>query len=173
MFSSYNKISPRKELQGPRPSALRGGNDSFKIKKSQGTQPPRPPPVVIHLKSPQAIHIKPEDYMNIVQQLTGKPPASLTPSTNPFSLSLFSSSSSSSTVFDPKYSSVSRMVDDLKIQGPADDENLEVKESTMSPNEGSHAITASIAQSNFSRYSDAFLPSPNVYSNWKDFGPIF
>ncbi|GAB4845118.1 hypothetical protein Ancab_038522 [Ancistrocladus abbreviatus] len=71
---------PRKELQGPRPSPLKVRQDSYKIKKPP-VGPPRPsqqpqqqpprPPVIIYTVSPKVIHVKPDDFMSLVQKLTG------------------------------------------------------------------------------------------------------
>ncbi|KAF3950793.1 hypothetical protein ACB098_09G110600 [Castanea mollissima] len=55
------------ELQGPRPAPLAVSKDSSKIKKSNQ----RRPPVIIYLESPKVIHVRPEEFMGIVQQLTG------------------------------------------------------------------------------------------------------
>ncbi|XP_057450402.1 protein MKS1-like [Lotus japonicus] len=70
--------SPRRELQGPRPTPLRINKDSHKIKKPplapQASQPPqRPPrqPIIIYTVSPKVIHTTPNDFMNLVQRLTG------------------------------------------------------------------------------------------------------
>ncbi|KAJ6930783.1 nuclear speckle RNA-binding protein B-like [Populus alba x Populus x berolinensis] len=61
--------SPKKELQGPRPPALKIRKDSHKIKKPPQTQPR--PPVIIYTLSPKVIHTNPNDFMNLVQRLTG------------------------------------------------------------------------------------------------------
>ncbi|KAK7351031.1 hypothetical protein VNO77_10162 [Canavalia gladiata] len=69
--------SPRRELQGPRPTPLRIHKDSHKIKKPplapQPSQPQPPPrqPVIIYTVSPKIIHTTPGDFMNLVQRLTG------------------------------------------------------------------------------------------------------
>ncbi|KAJ9146158.1 hypothetical protein P3X46_028462 [Hevea brasiliensis] len=72
--------SPRKELQGPRPPALKVRKDSHKIKKppvapqpsQQQQQPTQPrPPVIIYTVSPKVIHTNPSDFMTLVQRLTG------------------------------------------------------------------------------------------------------
>ncbi|KAL4606746.1 hypothetical protein ACB092_09G125800 [Castanea dentata] len=55
------------ELQGPRPAPLTVSKDSSKIKKSNQ----RRPPVIIYLESPKVIHVRPEEFMGTVQQLTG------------------------------------------------------------------------------------------------------
>ncbi|CAN1175873.1 Nuclear speckle RNA-binding protein B [Linum perenne] len=75
--------SPRKELQGPRPPALKVRKDSHKIRKppiapnpnpnqipNQIPQPPRAP-VIIYTVSPKVIHTNPDDFMTLVQRLTG------------------------------------------------------------------------------------------------------
>ncbi|WCJ43405.1 VQ motif-containing protein [Euphorbia peplus] len=89
--------SPRRELQGPRPPALKVRKDSHKIRKPpmappqqphnhphhhhHHSQPPRPP-VIIYTVSPKVIHTNPSDFMNLVQRLTG--PSSSTSTANPF-----------------------------------------------------------------------------------------
>ncbi|KAF5735439.1 VQ motif-containing family protein [Tripterygium wilfordii] len=70
--------SPRKELQGPRPTPLKVRKDSHKIRKppvappphQQNSQQPRPP-VIIYTVSPKVIHTHPSEFMNLVQRLTG------------------------------------------------------------------------------------------------------
>ncbi|KAF9595429.1 hypothetical protein IFM89_000347 [Coptis chinensis] len=181
MFSydeNHKRVSPKRELQGPRPPALKLGQDSFKIKKPHASNQNRPP-VVIHLKSPEIIHIRPQDFMNTVQRLTGKP-KSLAPSATQ-SLLLSSSSSRSTSCYSNahKYGSVGVMGDDSRnheIQASTDfdkdRENLQVKEDLMM--NVSHGISPSM-QLNFSpMFPGSFLPSPNVYSNnWLEFGPIY
>ncbi|KAK8958397.1 Protein MKS1 [Platanthera guangdongensis] len=74
MESSYplpQQNSPRRELQlqGPRPTPLRVNKDSHKIRK-----PPLPPPrdpVIIYTISPKVIHVELDDFMGLVQRLTG------------------------------------------------------------------------------------------------------
>jgi len=84
--------SPKRELQGPRPTPLRVNKESHKIKKppvvtlpSQLPAPPRQP-VIIYTVSPKVIHTTPSDFMSLVQRLTG---------------SSSSSSSSNKVVIDP------------------------------------------------------------------------
>ncbi|XP_016492980.1 protein MKS1-like [Nicotiana tabacum] len=88
--------SPKRELQGPRPTPLKVRKDSHKIRKppvvphQQHHQlppqaPPRPP-VIIYTVSPKVIHANPSEFMTLVQRLTGP---------GPDSSSSFSSSSSS------------------------------------------------------------------------------
>ena len=55
------------ELQGPRPAPLKVSENSSKIKKSNR----RRSPVIIYLQSPKVIHVRPEEFKGIVQQLTG------------------------------------------------------------------------------------------------------
>ncbi|KAI3451506.1 hypothetical protein Pfo_008171 [Paulownia fortunei] len=80
-----NRPSPRKELQGPRPAALKVNKDSYKIKKPPVAPLPHhlPPseasaqpvedrqPVIIYAVSPKVIHTTVSDFMNLVQRLTG------------------------------------------------------------------------------------------------------
>ncbi|KAE8100446.1 hypothetical protein FH972_018343 [Carpinus fangiana] len=72
--------SPRRELQGPRPTPLKVHKDSHKIKKPPLARPPHPPqpqphqhrpPVIIYTVSPKIIHTSPSDFMTLVQRLTG------------------------------------------------------------------------------------------------------
>ncbi|XVE55191.1 hypothetical protein DITRI_Ditri03aG0139700 [Diplodiscus trichospermus] len=86
---SMNK-SPRKELQGPRPTRLKISKDSYKIKKPPlAPQPPQQqptqirPPVIIYTVSPKVIHTNPSDFMNLVQRLTGSTSSSLGSSSLP------------------------------------------------------------------------------------------
>lgn len=62
----------RKKLQGPRPAALKIGkcSDSSKIIKKPAIHQKRSP-VVIYLVSPKIIHVRPEEFMGLVQRLTG------------------------------------------------------------------------------------------------------
>lgn len=72
--------SPRRELQGPRPTPLKVRKDSHKIRKPpvapsqhhhQPTQAPPRPPVIIYTVSPKVIHANPSEFMTLVQRLTG------------------------------------------------------------------------------------------------------
>ncbi|KAM7276290.1 hypothetical protein ACFE04_018156 [Oxalis oulophora] len=61
------------QLQGPRPTPLSVKKESHKIKK-----PPQPPPqvdrrqpVIIYSVSPKTIHANVDDFMSVVQRLTG------------------------------------------------------------------------------------------------------
>ncbi|KAI4364031.1 hypothetical protein MLD38_020175 [Melastoma candidum] len=72
------------QLQGPRPAALTlNALQSVKIKKPAPPQkaavskpPSRCPfdPVIVYLRSPTIIHVKPEEFMDLVQRLTGNRP---------------------------------------------------------------------------------------------------
>ncbi|XP_027339625.1 nuclear speckle RNA-binding protein B-like [Abrus precatorius] len=83
--------SPKRELQGPRPSPLRINKDSHKIKKPPLAPPPSQPqapprqPIIIYTVSPKVIHTTPSDFMSLVQRLTGS-------SSSSSSLSSFDSS---------------------------------------------------------------------------------
>lgn len=69
--------SPKRELQGPRPTPLRINKDSHKIKKPPVAPPPSQPqapprqPIIIYTVSPKVIHTTPSDFMSLVQRLTG------------------------------------------------------------------------------------------------------
>ncbi|CAL5384493.1 unnamed protein product [Camellia sinensis] len=79
--------SPRRELQGPRPTPLKVRKDSHKIRKppvapqQQPSQPPQPHhhhhhhhqthPRIIYTVSPKVIHTDPSEFMTLVQRLTG------------------------------------------------------------------------------------------------------
>ncbi|XP_008784130.1 protein MKS1-like [Phoenix dactylifera] len=84
--SGMPRPSPRRELQGPRPTPLKVRKDSYKIKKpppapagpshtaaaaAAAAAPHHRPPVIIYTVSPKIIHTKPSDFMNLVQRLTG------------------------------------------------------------------------------------------------------
>ncbi|XP_042067631.1 protein MKS1-like [Salvia splendens] len=76
-FFSGRSPSPRRELQGPRPAPLKVRKDSHKIRK-----PHAPPlPVIIYTVSPKIIHANPNDFMSLVQRLTG--PNATSPSCTP------------------------------------------------------------------------------------------
>ncbi|XP_009336419.2 protein MKS1 [Pyrus x bretschneideri] len=91
--------APKKEvqLQGPRPSPLKVNKDSVKIKKppphphphpasTQHRPPPPPPqPVVIYSVSPKVIHTTENEFMSLIQRLTG--PSTPSPSSSPDGLS--------------------------------------------------------------------------------------
>ncbi|GER47861.1 VQ motif-containing family protein [Striga asiatica] len=75
--------SPRRELQGPRPTPLKVRKDSHKIRKPPIAPPPAAaapptdhhapprPPVIIYTVSPKIIHANPNEFMSLVQRLTG------------------------------------------------------------------------------------------------------
>ncbi|XP_022863705.1 protein MKS1-like isoform X1 [Olea europaea var. sylvestris] len=78
--------SPRRELQGPRPAPLKVRKDSHKIRKPPVAPPPQQlqprPPVIIYTVSPKIIHANPNEFMSLVQRLTG--PNSTSTSTSVF-----------------------------------------------------------------------------------------
>ncbi|XP_050377610.1 protein MKS1 [Argentina anserina] len=93
--------TPKKELQlqGPRPAPLKLSKDSVKIKKppphphNLRQNPPQPnrhfqpppqhnQPVVIYTVSPKPIHVSVDEFMSLVQRLTGpssSPPGDISP----------------------------------------------------------------------------------------------
>ncbi|XP_047983623.1 protein MKS1-like [Salvia hispanica] len=71
-FFSGRSPSPRRELQGPRPAPLKVRKESHKIRKAPAAHPQAPPlPVIIYTVSPKIIHANPNDFMSLVQRLTG------------------------------------------------------------------------------------------------------
>ncbi|KAK7337348.1 hypothetical protein VNO77_17915 [Canavalia gladiata] len=58
------------QLQGPKPAALMVNKNSTKIKKQHLSRTNRSP-VIVYLRSPKVIHVRPEEFMGLVQQLTG------------------------------------------------------------------------------------------------------
>ncbi|OAY65457.1 Nuclear speckle RNA-binding protein B [Ananas comosus] len=98
--------SPRRELQGPRPTPLKVRKDSHKIKKppvapaqpQHGALPVQQrPPVIIYTVSPKVIHTHPSEFMSLVQRLTG---ASSSSSSASASVSAFASTSASAFASD-------------------------------------------------------------------------
>uniref|UniRef100_A0A0D9W4U1 VQ domain-containing protein n=1 Tax=Leersia perrieri TaxID=77586 RepID=A0A0D9W4U1_9ORYZ len=94
--SSGQPTTPRRQLQGPRPPRLNVRMESHAIKKPSGStaaaavagnqqparreqqqQPPPRAPVIIYDASPKIIHAKPNEFMALVQRLTG--PGSVAP----------------------------------------------------------------------------------------------
>ncbi|KAK8490960.1 hypothetical protein V6N13_126132 [Hibiscus sabdariffa] len=68
-------------MQGPRPSPLKVSDSSSMIKKPWhnnirnrivGGSSKVVNPVVIYLRSPKIIHVRPDEFMSLVQRLTGK-----------------------------------------------------------------------------------------------------
>ncbi|XP_039000329.1 VQ motif-containing protein 8, chloroplastic-like [Hibiscus syriacus] len=70
----------RSSMQGPRPFPLKVSDSSLMIKKSShnniqnriGSSGKVSKPVVIYLRSPKIIHVRPEEFTSLVQRLTGK-----------------------------------------------------------------------------------------------------
>lgn len=58
--------SSRVQLHGPRPAVLEIGKDSHHVKKKGNS------PVIIHVQAPKVIHASLQDFMDLVQRLTGK-----------------------------------------------------------------------------------------------------
>ncbi|KAJ8754506.1 hypothetical protein K2173_005667 [Erythroxylum novogranatense] len=67
--------STRRGLQGPRPAplVLDSAEQPLKNMKKQSRIPVQSrPPVIVYVKSPDIIHVRPEEFMGLVQRLTGK-----------------------------------------------------------------------------------------------------
>ncbi|KAG6494709.1 VQ motif-containing protein 20-like [Zingiber officinale] len=67
--------SSRSELRGPRPPPLSVNKASWKAKKQAGGGS-RDRIAVFYVHSPKVIHTSPQDFMSVVQRLTGKSPPS-------------------------------------------------------------------------------------------------
>ncbi|KAK9216328.1 hypothetical protein WN944_008337 [Citrus x changshan-huyou] len=112
--------SPRRELQGPRPAPLKVRKDSYKIKKPpvappsqqqqqqqqhhhhhQAPAPPPRQPVIIYTVSPKVIHTNPNDFMTLVQRLTGSSSSSTTTTTTTTTSFTSSKTVASSSSYDP------------------------------------------------------------------------
>ncbi|KAL0926452.1 hypothetical protein M5K25_002686 [Dendrobium thyrsiflorum] len=53
------------------PTTLRPAKDSWKLKKP--TSPDRRLPLIVHVEPARIIYAKPQEFMGLVQRLTGKP----------------------------------------------------------------------------------------------------
>lgn len=124
-----NKSPRSKEILGPRPTPLKIRKDSHKIIKKPPlapqplqSQPPQlheqepsqllPPrgPVIIYTVSPKIIHTHPNNFMTLVQRLTGKTSTPTIPSSSspyPLALDYTSASRDTSAVFDASRGSIS------------------------------------------------------------------
>ncbi|CAL9060606.1 protein MKS1-like [Musa acuminata AAA Group] len=77
---SLSRPSPRRELQGPRPTPLQVRKDSHKIRKPPAAAPPQTrQPVIIYTVSPKVIHASRSEFMSLVQRLTGAASSSADP----------------------------------------------------------------------------------------------
>ncbi|QHO17362.1 uncharacterized protein DS421_10g311500 [Arachis hypogaea] len=66
MIMETSRVEVRRrevQLQGPKPAGL-VVNNMKKMKKKKL-------PVIVHLRSPKVIHVKPQEFMALVQHLTG------------------------------------------------------------------------------------------------------
>jgi len=83
-----NKMpSSKRSLQDPnsRPPPLKVTKDCFKAKKL--VQADLRSPVIFHMHSPKVIHTRPQDFMRVVQMLTGQS-SSFSPSSSSFSFAV-------------------------------------------------------------------------------------
>ncbi|XP_027091169.1 protein MKS1-like [Coffea eugenioides] len=150
-FSDYSSgKSPRRELQGPRPTPLKVRKDSHKIRKppvppqpSQPQAPPRPP-VIIYTVSPKVIHANPNEFMTLVQRLTG-PDSTCSSST--VVNSEVSSSSSSFQDFSGAISPAARFASIEKTKAPLGKNKPQVSENDISVVEGMELISGELERS--------------------------
>ncbi|KAK9289562.1 hypothetical protein L1049_007718 [Liquidambar formosana] len=140
-MDSFNKNHRMRGLHGPRPPPLgvsRNVNSS-KIKKPLLNG--RHSPVIVHLRSPKIIHVRPQDFMGLVQRLTGKQ-ASMVDSSRSSASS--TSSSSRVVVADETVSGRDLVKGQEKYKSEADSGCLQA---------GCPGVYV------------------NFYANWQDFGP--
>ncbi|KAH6789149.1 hypothetical protein C2S51_004155 [Perilla frutescens var. frutescens] len=86
---SNSRQSPRSDLhlQGRRPPPLRLNNESRRIRKQETAAKakshhhPPPSPVIIYTVSPEPIHVHKNEFMSVVQRLTGSNSSSSSSST--------------------------------------------------------------------------------------------
>ncbi|KAL6273264.1 hypothetical protein ACE6H2_023956 [Prunus campanulata] len=74
MMSCSNMMRRHLELQGPRPNPLvvsKNSKQEMKKKKKKQQQPISSNPVIVYLISPKVIHVQPQEFMDLVQRLTG------------------------------------------------------------------------------------------------------
>lgn len=157
------KLSPRKGLQGPRPSPLEVGKSSSTIKKQppvalDQARAPHPPPVIIYVKSPEVIHVDAQNFMSTVQHLTGSSSASS-------SLPLPSSSSGDGMDCSSKVGSSEK-----KGEEPAQISNFDVDHMLMQ-NMSSWGAPPSVPWMPPSSPTSLF-PCPNAYPDFYDFDMI-
>ncbi|XP_052199512.1 VQ motif-containing protein 20-like [Diospyros lotus] len=69
--SSFDNVE-RGVLRGPRPPALMVNKSSANSTKQPAVKRSRHAPVIVYLRSPTVIHVSPEEFMGLVQRLTGK-----------------------------------------------------------------------------------------------------
>ncbi|KAI4300614.1 hypothetical protein L6164_033970 [Bauhinia variegata] len=97
-------MEPGGMLRGHRPAVLTVSNNSRNIKKKKKQQVhghgSEPEPVIVYLKSPRVIHVRPEEFMGLVQQLTGNRSSSSSSSLSVSSADHISLSFNSSSIQD-------------------------------------------------------------------------
>ncbi|RZC45890.1 hypothetical protein C5167_038830 [Papaver somniferum] len=198
--SSGGKPSPKRELQGPRPTPLKIRKDSHKIKKlpvapqlpnqqQQSYQQPGNnqlrPPVIIYTVSPKVIHTDPNDFMKLVQRLTGPSSSSYLPSP---STSLLQAQSSSSVDFDvgaispaARYASIERTSPQGAAKFRVAEEDSSIIEglemgSTVERTMGTNPSILSPIPSSLPPISPGFFSpaiDPNSLSFVHDFSPFY
>ncbi|KAF0912108.1 hypothetical protein E2562_013004 [Oryza meyeriana var. granulata] len=83
---SSSSSSRRGGLRGPRPLPL-------KVTSSSASKPPKKSaaPVIVYEHTPKVVHARPQEFMTVVQRLTGKPPVSSSSSSPPLMMPATSS----------------------------------------------------------------------------------
>ncbi|ONM10072.1 hypothetical protein Zm00014a_029638 [Zea mays] len=84
--SPSKRAAPATGLRGPRPLPLKVSSSS----SSRGSSPApttastttTKKPVIVYEHTPKVIHARPQEFMTVVQRLTGKPPATTTTSSS-------------------------------------------------------------------------------------------
>ncbi|KAK3145850.1 hypothetical protein QOZ80_3BG0258350 [Eleusine coracana subsp. coracana] len=78
MPSSEASSSPSKRggLRGPRPQPLKVTSSSRGSSTASKPSSSRKAPVIVYENTPKVVHARPQEFMTVVQRLTGKPTAS-------------------------------------------------------------------------------------------------
>ncbi|KAL0926451.1 hypothetical protein M5K25_002685 [Dendrobium thyrsiflorum] len=153
--------SAGKSLQGPRPHPLKVSKDSWKagrppvlIAGGSGSRDSsggsRQSPMIVYLHSPKVIHAKPQEFMSVVQKLTGK-------DANEFQTT-------------PESGGASGL--DLEKEMEGKKESVEEDPLLLTLGQSPSASTW-ISSSSSMISPGSFLPSPNLNSCLQEFGSLF
>ncbi|GJM96860.1 hypothetical protein PR202_ga13731 [Eleusine coracana subsp. coracana] len=85
MPSSEASSSPSKRggLRGPRPQPLKVTSSSRGSSPASKPSSSRKAPVIVYENTPKVVHARPQEFMTVVQRLTGKPASAATSSSVP------------------------------------------------------------------------------------------